>query len=194
MNPSKYTLLLTVSAVAALSLTVPVIAQDQKEHGGHEARPAMSESKNPPRQSDSRDQEGRNDLESKDTAREGPDSQNRSEDSDRKNHDLERAEDTSEAKQDHGRQGDASREGHDRHDVSMFFSDLERDGSWLKHGDFESRPMLKKPAAASRRAKSHRAATVRPQLAQASVHQRWGGESTRQRRGVGLFIFAPPGI
>jgi hypothetical protein len=58
----------------------------------------------------------------------------------------------------------------------------------------ESRPMLKKPAAASRRAKSHRAATVRPQLAQASVHQRWGGESTRQRRGVGLFIFAPPGI
>lgn len=58
----------------------------------------------------------------------------------------------------------------------------------------ESRPMLKKPAAASRKAKSHRAATVRPQLAQASVHQRWGGGSTRQRRGVGLFIFAPPGF
>ena len=57
----------------------------------------------------------------------------------------------------------------------------------------ESRSMLKKSAAASPRArKSHRPETAGPALAQASVPQRW--EGARQGRGVGLFIFAPPGF
>ena len=57
----------------------------------------------------------------------------------------------------------------------------------------ESRSMLKKSAAASPKAKkSHRPETPGPVLAQASVPQRRDG--ARQRRGVGLFIFAPPGF
>jgi hypothetical protein len=57
----------------------------------------------------------------------------------------------------------------------------------------ESRSMLKKSTAASPKArKSHRPETAGPALAQASVPQRW--EGARQGRGVGLFIFAPPGF
>jgi hypothetical protein len=57
----------------------------------------------------------------------------------------------------------------------------------------ESRSMLKKSAAASPKAKkSHRPETAGPVLAQASVPQRRDG--ARQRRGVGLFMFAPPGF
>ena len=57
----------------------------------------------------------------------------------------------------------------------------------------ESRSMLKKSAAASPKAKkSHRPETAGPALAQASVPQRQ--EGARQRRGVGLFMFAPPGF
>jgi hypothetical protein len=57
----------------------------------------------------------------------------------------------------------------------------------------ESRSMLKKSAAASPKAKkSHRPETAGPVWAQASVPQRRDG--ARQRRGVGLFIFAPPGF
>jgi hypothetical protein len=55
----------------------------------------------------------------------------------------------------------------------------------------ESRSMLKKSAAASPKAKeSDRPETAGPVLAQASVPQRRDG--ARQRRGVGLFMFAPP--
>ena len=57
----------------------------------------------------------------------------------------------------------------------------------------ESRSMLKKSSAASPKAKkSHRPETAGPVLAQASVPQRRDG--ARQRRGVGLFMFAPPGF
>jgi hypothetical protein len=57
----------------------------------------------------------------------------------------------------------------------------------------ESRSMLKKSAAASPKAKkSHRPETAAPPLAQTSVPQR--REGARQRRGVGLFMFAPPGF
>ena len=57
----------------------------------------------------------------------------------------------------------------------------------------ESRSMFKKSAAASPKAKkSHRPETAGPALAQASVPQRQ--EVGRQGRGVGLFIFAPPGF
>jgi hypothetical protein len=101
----------------------------------------MSESEGTRSQSDSGDQEGRGGSESRDTLREGPDSHNSSEESDRQDHELGRAEEdrrgdreTFEAKQ---HQGDASRDGHDRRDVSMFFSDLQGHGSWLKRGDFD---------------------------------------------------------
>jgi hypothetical protein len=57
----------------------------------------------------------------------------------------------------------------------------------------KSRSMLKKSAAASPKAKkSHRPETSGPVWAQASVPQRRDG--ARQRRGVGLFMFAPPGF
>jgi hypothetical protein len=57
----------------------------------------------------------------------------------------------------------------------------------------ESQSMLKKSAAASPKAKkSHRPETGGPELAQASVPQRRYGAP--QRRGVGLFMFAPPGF
>ena len=57
----------------------------------------------------------------------------------------------------------------------------------------ESQSMLKKSAAASPKAKkSNRPETAGPVLAQASVAQRRDG--ARQRRGVGLFMFAPPGF
>jgi hypothetical protein len=57
----------------------------------------------------------------------------------------------------------------------------------------ESRSMLKKsPAASPKARKSPRPETAGPALAQASVPQRW--EGARQGRGVGLFIFAPPGF
>jgi len=55
----------------------------------------------------------------------------------------------------------------------------------------ESQSMLKKSAAASPKTKS-RPETGGPELAQASVPQRRYGAS--QRRGVGLFMFAPPGF
>jgi hypothetical protein len=56
-----------------------------------------------------------------------------------------------------------------------------------------SRSMLKKSTAASPKAKkSHRPETAEPVLAQASVPQRRDG--ARLRRGVGLFMFAPPGF
>jgi hypothetical protein len=57
------------------------------------------------------------------------------------------------------------------------------------------RPVL--PAAVPRKAKkSRRPEPVKPPLAQASGHQhsRWDVGSPRQRRGVGLFMFAPPGF
>ena len=59
------------------------------------------------------------------------------------------------------------------------------------------RPVLKKPAAAARKAqKSRKSEPVIPPLAQASGHQhsRWDVGFPRQRRGVGLFMFAPPGF
>jgi hypothetical protein len=57
----------------------------------------------------------------------------------------------------------------------------------------ESRSMLEKSAAASPKAKkSHRPETAGPALAQAAAPQRQ--EVARQRRGVGLFMFAPPGF
>jgi hypothetical protein len=53
--------------------------------------------------------------------------------------------------------------------------------------------MLKKsPATSPKARKSPRPETAGPALAQASVPQRW--EGARQGRGVGLFIFAPPGF
>ena len=55
----------------------------------------------------------------------------------------------------------------------------------------ESRSMLKKSAFPKAK-KSHRPETAGPVLAQASVPQRRDG--ARQRRGVGLFMFAPPGL
>ena len=57
----------------------------------------------------------------------------------------------------------------------------------------ESRSTLKKSAAASPKAKkSDRPETAGPVLAQASVPQRRDG--ARPRRGVGLFMLAPPGF
>ena len=57
----------------------------------------------------------------------------------------------------------------------------------------ESRSMLKKSAVASPKAKkSHRPETAGPMLAQALGPQRRDGAP--QRRGVGLFMFAPPGF
>jgi hypothetical protein len=59
------------------------------------------------------------------------------------------------------------------------------------------RPGLKTPAPVPRKTKKSRSsATVKPPLAQTSAHQhsRWDAGSPRQRRGVGLFMFAPPGF
>ena len=57
----------------------------------------------------------------------------------------------------------------------------------------KSRSMLKKSAGASPKAKkSDRPESAGPVSAQASVPQRRDG--ARQRRGVGLFMFAPPGF
>ena len=63
--------------------------------------------------------------------------------------------------------------------------------------DHFERPVLKPPAAVPRKAKkSRRPEPVKPSLAQASgqQHSRWDVGSPRQRRGVGLFMFAPPGF
>jgi len=63
--------------------------------------------------------------------------------------------------------------------------------------DHFERPVLKPPAAVPRKAKkSRRPELVKPPLAQASAqqHSRWDVGSPRQRRGVGLFMFAPPGF
>ena len=63
--------------------------------------------------------------------------------------------------------------------------------------DHFERPVLKPPAAVPRKAKkSRRPEPVKPPLAQASAqqHSRWDVGSPRQRRGVGLFMFAPPGF
>jgi hypothetical protein len=59
------------------------------------------------------------------------------------------------------------------------------------------RPVLKTPAPVPRKTKKSRSsATVKPPLAQASAHQhsRRDAGSPRQRRAVGLFMFAPPGF
>jgi hypothetical protein len=67
-------------------------------------------------------------------------------------------------------------------------------GEASKEASQSERPVLKTPAAVPRKAKKSR--RPKPPLAQASGHQhsRWDVGSPRQRRGVGLFMFAPPGF